>query len=160
MAAPPEIARENGKKGGRPKGSVSPKTKARQKAEALFIEEAAKHIPSMVDALIDTATGIYTAIEKDGQIIRVYKRKPEAQAIKEFFDRVMGKATQPIEWENPLELDITTELSKRTAQLAKPFLENDNEYTGKAIPKLDAGTGKNTKGRKAAVHNKNTGAKK
>lgn len=114
-----EASRQNGKLGGRP---ISPKTKAKAEAEALFIREAQKHIPTMVQALIDAATGAWTAVEKDGEIVRVYKKPPETQALKEYFDRVMGKANQQVS------LDVTTKgKSVQAAAIEQITNEIDDE---------------------------------
>ena len=76
----------------------------------------------MVQALIDAATGAWTAVEKDGEIVRVYKKPPETQALKEYFDRVMGKANQQVS------LDVTTKgKSVQAAAIEQITNEIDDE---------------------------------
>lgn len=78
MALSPDRAREVGKLGGRPKGSVTEATKKKQEAQLQLRQMVEKEIKPITDALILKA--------KDGDV----------PAIKELFDRAWGKATQPI----------------------------------------------------------------
>ncbi len=144
MAAPPEIARQNGRLGGRPKGSLSKKTLLKQKIEEQLIEEAQKHVPGMLQALVDAAQGVWVEVRKDGKAVRVYRKAPEVQAIKEYFDRIMGKSTQSVEVEGNLGLDLSI-LDDREAELAKRFI-NDN--TSKRAARLAGSTKNNKKPRK------------
>lgn len=120
MAAPAHIARENGRKGGRPKGSGNPHIKAKMAAEALLIEEAKKHIPDIVNSLVEAAKGMWVEIKRDGQTVRVYRKPAEVAAIKEFLDRIMGKAKQPIDFQEPLVI----ELSKRAKEMGKKYRDD------------------------------------
>ena len=144
MAAPPEIARQNGKLGGRPKGSLSKKTLLKQKIEEQLMEEAQKYIPEMLQALVDAAQGMWVEVRKEGKTVRVYRKAPEVQAIKEYFDRIMGKSTQSVEVEGNLGLDLSI-LNDREAELAKRFI-NDN--TSKRAAGLAGSTKNNKKPRK------------
>lgn len=78
MSAPAHIARENGKKGGRPKGSKASHTLEAEAAKAELVRMYIENIKPINQALIDKAlTG-------------------DIQAIKELHDRVYGKAPQAI----------------------------------------------------------------
>lgn len=94
--------RKNAKKAGRPKGSIDPLTRARKEAERLFIEEAEKHMPELVQALIHAAKGIVIEKENADGTTQIYAKAPDVQALKEYFDRVIGKSNQQVS------LDITT----------------------------------------------------
>jgi len=79
MSAPSHIARENGRKGGRPKGSKASHTLQIQWAKKQLIKTYIENIRPINKALIDKAlTG-------------------DIAAIRELNDRVYGKASQPIE---------------------------------------------------------------
>ena len=73
---PGDISRENGKKGGRPKGSH---TIQAEKAKAELIKTYIANIQPINEALINKA--------KEGDI----------QAIKELHDRVYGRSINPVE---------------------------------------------------------------
>ncbi len=79
MSASPEIARANGRKGGRPKGSKSPVTLKVEAARQVLIDAYIANIKPINEALIAKA--------KEGDIA----------AIKELHDRVYGKSIQPVE---------------------------------------------------------------
>jgi hypothetical protein len=70
-------SKENGKKGGRPKGSKSPVTLKVEEAKAELIRMYIENIRPINEALIKKAT--------DGDLM----------AIKELHDRVYGKSLQP-----------------------------------------------------------------
>lgn len=76
MAAPAHIARENGKKGGRPRGIASIKS-----------EEARKVLAQMV---FDEITPLGKRLIKEAE-------KGNVQAFKELFDRAFGKAPQAVD---------------------------------------------------------------
>ncbi len=79
---------ENGKLGGRPKGSKAWHTLEAEKGKAALIEAYLKNIRPINEALIAKATA--------GDI----------QAIRELHDRVYGKPNQPIEGK----LDVITKI--------------------------------------------------
>ncbi len=84
MAAPAHIARENGKKGGRPKGTLAQSTINAMQAKQKLIEAYIKEAEPINRALLDKA--------KSGDI----------QAIRELHDRVYGKAPQDIKMEGEM----------------------------------------------------------
>ncbi len=78
MAAPPEIARANGRKGGRPKGKLAQKTIDAAAGKALLIKMYLENIIPINEALLRKA------------------KYGDMQAIKELHDRVYNKAAQPM----------------------------------------------------------------
>jgi hypothetical protein len=76
MSGTPEIARQNLKKGGRPKGSFASHTILAAKGKELLIKAYYENIQPINEALITKA------------------RAGDIQAIKELHDRVHGKAPQ------------------------------------------------------------------
>lgn len=58
MAAPPHIARENGKKGGRPKGSKSKTTLEREKVLAAIRQRILSQADGILDAQLTLARGL------------------------------------------------------------------------------------------------------
>lgn len=74
-----EVSKENGKKGGRPKGSKATHTIQAEKAKAELIKSYIENIKPINEALIEKA--------KSGDI----------QAIKELHDRVYGRSINPVE---------------------------------------------------------------
>lgn len=89
MAAPAHIARENGKKGGRPKGILGKSTleaiAAKEKLVAMYME----NIVPITEALIAKA--------KEGDVA----------AIKELHDRVYGRPLQAISGPNEGPIQVT-----------------------------------------------------
>jgi len=157
MAAPAEIARANGKKGGRPKGSIDPLTAARKEAQRLFVEQAAKHIPEVIDALIHAATGVIVEQEDKNGNTRVYSTKPDVQAINTFFDRIMGKPTQPIDMTGTV--DVNNEIGKQANKLLEQLskeVKNGSKPTSDTVARnTEEGTG----GGSATVDSKVSGDK-
>lgn len=85
MAGTAEIARENGKKGGRPKGFNAINA---EKAKEALIKAYLERVNPINKALLDKA--------ESGDI----------QAIKELHDRVYGKANQAIDMKGEVEVRI------------------------------------------------------
>lgn len=91
MAGTPEIARENGKKGGRPKGSKATHTIQAEAGKQLLIQMYMENVRPLNQILIDKALG--------GDI----------QALKELHDRVHGRAPQAV--------NITGEITSKVVRL-------------------------------------------
>jgi len=90
MSASPEIARANGRKGGRPKGSKAAHTLKAEQGKALLIQMYLEQVRPINQALIDKAlTG-------------------DIQAIRELHERVYGKSVQPIEGNIDSKITIKT----------------------------------------------------
>lgn len=81
MAAPAHIARENGKKGGRPKGKLAKSTMDAIAVKSLYVEKAKEYALPILQALVAKA------LEGD------------VAAIREFNDRAYGKSLQKTESE-------------------------------------------------------------
>jgi hypothetical protein len=56
MSAPAHIARENGKKGGRPKGTIGVNRVKAIKTKQMFIEEVERNLQPIIDALLIQAS--------------------------------------------------------------------------------------------------------
>lgn len=74
-----QTSKENGKKGGRPKGSKAAHTINAEQGKALLVKMYLDNIRPINEALLKKA------------------REGDMQAIKELHDRVYNKATQPLE---------------------------------------------------------------
>src|SRR3990167_9162404 len=95
---------ENGKKGGRPKGSKATHTIQAEAAKAQLIQAYLDNIVPINQALVDKA--------KAGDI----------QAIRELHERVFGKVTQPIGGDKDNPIVIQDETSKDKAnKLVKDY---------------------------------------
>lgn len=79
MSGTPETARENGKLGGRPKGTIGPNTYKAQMIREHILEIIEKEIDPMAQALVAKA------------------KQGDHQAFKELFDRAMGRAAQAVD---------------------------------------------------------------
>jgi hypothetical protein len=94
-----EASRKNGKKGGRPKGSLSETARMQQEMRKMLTQRARKEFSGLIDAQLDLARGVYveevdTVKDKKGNIKtkrRVYKRPPSSEAIKYLMDQAVGK---------------------------------------------------------------------
>ena len=148
MAGRAESARENGKKGGRPKGSKSQGTLATEAAREHLRARLTAEIDTFVDALVSRARGVrhFNARNKktgkwelvtsagrvvaalnseDGESGEFYTEKPDIQAIREGFDRMVGRSQQS---EHKLDVTVNHEAEllrlldegrKRSAERAK-----------------------------------------
>lgn len=58
MPLTPEQAKENGMKGGRPKGSLSPATLERQRVEAAYNQRILRHADELFNAQLNLAKGV------------------------------------------------------------------------------------------------------
>lgn len=94
-----EASRRNGKNGGRPKGTLSDQARMQQEMRVMLTQRAREVFPSLINAQIDLAQGVYveeTVIveDKDGnkkEVRRVYKRPPSQEAVKYVMDQAIGK---------------------------------------------------------------------
>ena len=95
MAAPAHIARENGKKGGRPKGTNAI---AAEKAREYVITRVVKELDPILSAQIESAKGMFVEeTDAKGVRIRVYQRMPDTTVGKYLTDQVAGKARETME---------------------------------------------------------------
>ena len=96
---PGETSRQNGKKGGRPKGSVSQETELRLEIKKQLVELAHEKTPELFDAQLDLALGHY---REDPELGRVYLQPPDPKAIQWLLNQVIGKAM------NQSQIDVTS----------------------------------------------------
>ena len=114
------IARENGKLGGRPITSATLRTQMLKDALGRRFVKDSKRI---FDAWTDAALGRFMAVKLPSGEERVYKKAPNVQAIRDMWEAVNGKPTQPVEHSGGIETSHT----ERAAVLATPFLDNNEE---------------------------------
>lgn len=95
-----EASRRNGKKGGRPKGTISEQARMQQEMRKMLTAAAREVFPSLIKAQIDLAQGVYveeivmepTAKGKKMKAKRrVYRRPPSQEAVKYVMDQAIGK---------------------------------------------------------------------
>lgn len=88
----------------------------------MLINEASKHLPDIVVAMTEAAKGMWVEVKKNGETVRVYRKAPDVTAIREYFDRLIGKATQPIGIDTgDEEVSMTISLTGRAKELAKKY---------------------------------------
>lgn len=123
MAGTAAIARANGKKGGRPKGSKSPQTLEREAALAAYRARVCKIADDLLDAELTAAKGCTFLFKrpKNGKVERVTSEalikqfldgelpntddafyfisteKPDTMAIRGIFDRTFDRPAQRVE---------------------------------------------------------------
>jgi hypothetical protein len=98
------VAQINGRKGGRPKGSLSSKTIEQKMAIDILREKVQANIKPLVDSLIERG------LDKD------------TAAVKELFDRAWGRSPQSLDISNKVTFQ---EPSERIKELAKRLKELD-----------------------------------
>lgn len=132
MAGRAEIARENGKKGGRPKGSKDPQTLEKELMREALRAHVAPHIPAMTDAQIEAAKGIKhlmlrdpktgkfervtdeegidRALASEGQDVWIYTKDPSTAAYTDVMNRTLDK---PKEQAQEINLTGTLNIEQR-----------------------------------------------
>jgi hypothetical protein len=132
MAGRRETARENGKKGGRPKGSKDPHTLTKELQREALRAHVAPHIPSMTDAQIEAAKGIKhlmlrdpktgkfervkdedgidKALKSEGEAVWIYTKDPSTAAYTDVMNRTLDK---------PAEQDQTVNVNVRLGERIK-----------------------------------------
>lgn len=129
MAGRADIARENGKKGGRPKGSKSKSTLLKEEAREYYRQKLMAEIDDIADAHISRCKGVryfvtrnkktgkYELVTNPDQVIAAlngddentgefYTDKPDIAAIREALDRTMDRSK-----EQEQEIKLTGELT-------------------------------------------------
>lgn len=97
--------RDNAKKGGRPKGSLSDQARMQKEMRAMFTKRAREVFSELVEAQIDLARGVFTeevvaVTTKKGTVKakrRVYQRPPSQEAMKYVTDQAIGKAKESLD---------------------------------------------------------------
>lgn len=91
-----KASRENGKKGGRPKGSLSDEQRMRLEMKRLLVEKVREQFDQLFGALMDLAKGhILEGVDKEGNE-RTYIKGPHAESLKYLLDQVVGKAESTV----------------------------------------------------------------
>lgn len=92
--------KENAKKAGRPKGSISEQARMQQEMRKMLTASAREVFGELVKAQIDLAKGVYVeemVMEPTGKgkkmktKRRVYRRPPSQEAVKYVMDQAIGK---------------------------------------------------------------------
>lgn len=87
-----------GKKGGpMNKGRVNPNTVAKLEAREALRKMIEADTQELYAAWKDTALGHFIQVKTAQGDVKVYKKSPNGQAIKEMFDRAFGKAKQEVD---------------------------------------------------------------
>lgn len=95
MASGGDISRENGKKGGRPKGYASI---AAENFRAALCKEIEKEAAEYVKAWKALALGHWVEVkDENGNPVSIYKKSPDNSALRDLTNRAFGKPEQPIE---------------------------------------------------------------
>lgn len=98
-------SKRNGKKGGRPKGTVSFETRIQKQIKRKLLSAVSKEFKPIMEAILDSAKGLTLYVPgKDGRRDKVYRRSPNVDMLKYIMDQVAGKASTPIEVEGELEI--------------------------------------------------------
>ena len=122
MAGRAETARENGKKGGRPKGSKSQNTLAKEAAREHVRQRITAELDPIIDAALQRAKGLSYLVTRDaktGKFVRVtratlastqtaievWEKEPDMAAIRELLDRALDKSKEQSEVDVHMQTD-------------------------------------------------------
>lgn len=92
-------AKENGRKGGRPIGSISEETKARNEFKREYVAMIKTKAKELFEAQFDLAVGHFEEKEDALGNVKVYKRRPDNFTLTAMIDQMIGRAPQKIELE-------------------------------------------------------------
>jgi hypothetical protein len=131
MAGRAETSRENGKKGGRPRGTQSETTLEKAAAREYARQRITARLGPLIDAALalaegfkylvvrDKATGRFLRvagpnerIKKGEEIIEVWHKPPSNQAIRDLLDRAIDRPK-----EQQLDMNVTVDWDKRIARM-------------------------------------------
>jgi vancomycin resistance protein YoaR len=102
----PTTARENGKRGGRPQGTLNPETIKRNEMRQKMLERIEQEFQPLMDAAMDLAKGVVIYVPgKDGKKSKVYEQKPDADMVKYLLDQSAGKALTSVEMSGGVSID-------------------------------------------------------
>ncbi len=102
----PTTARENGKRGGRPLGTLNPETIKRNEMRQKMLARIEQEFNPLMDAALDLAKGIVVYVPgKDGKKSKVYEREPNTDMVKYLLDQSAGKALTSVEMSGGLSID-------------------------------------------------------
>jgi hypothetical protein len=97
--------KENAKKAGRPKGTISEESRMKQEMRRMLTKAVHARFGDLVRAQVDLAAGVWveetdTKINAEGEIEekrRVYRRPPSNEALKYLLDQSVGKAKDSLD---------------------------------------------------------------
>jgi len=131
MAGRAETSRENGKKGGRPRGAKSQSTLEKAAAREYTRQRITARLGPLVDAWLalaegfkylvvrDKVTGKFLRVARhnerlkpDEEIIEVWEKAPSSQAIRDLLDRALDKPK-----EQSLDMNVAMDWDKRIARI-------------------------------------------
>ena len=102
-----------GKKGGSVRGEQMRVQKLeKQKARQHLIRKIEEHTEQLFEAWRDAALGHFVEVETPDGKVNVYKKSPDAKAIKDMFDRAFGKPDQKVLIDLEAEQRIDTALDQ------------------------------------------------
>jgi len=108
-----EEASRMGKKGGSVRGEQMRVQKLeKQKARQHLIRKIEEHTEQLFEAWRDAALGHFVEVETPDGKVNVYKKSPDAKAIKDMFDRAFGKPDQKVLIDLEAEQRIDTALDQ------------------------------------------------
>jgi hypothetical protein len=97
MGLTSEQARAMGRKGGLVTGGAKKNDSLeRRTAREHLIQKIKDHTDELFEAWKDCALGHYIEVQTPDGKTQVYKKSPDAKAIKDMFDRAFGKADQKL----------------------------------------------------------------
>lgn len=129
-----KASRENGKKGGRPKGSISEATRKKYIMRQILVEKVHEEIEDLLSAKFDLAKGHYMYVTKHDPetgkeiVERIYKKAPDGKSLEYLLDQVIGKPTTPIEFSESNNVE-DIELTEDEEQQIADALKGLNEFT-------------------------------
>lgn len=106
---PGTSAKLNGKKGGRPKGSVGTHTLDASEMRKRIIETVNQNLQPLMEAKMDLALGHnFAHMDEKGNLVKVYKKSPDSNSIQYLLNQSVGKPkeTMEIQSEVILKLDM------------------------------------------------------
>lgn len=128
-----EKKKKNGGKregAGRKKASHTITSEARR---AWLIERIHQDMPALYDAWLQTALGHVVQKEVQG-VERIYDVPPNPMALRDMFERAMGKPVQPVEGKIDTSVDLTARaqsiLAKLNAINEEPDRQDDSDVDG------------------------------
>ncbi len=93
----PETARENGKLGGRPRGSLGKTALVAIEIRKQIAERVREEYDKLMKAKLDLALGHKVQGKDDDGKETIYEKSPDGKAIEYLLDQTIGKAAQKVE---------------------------------------------------------------
>lgn len=131
-----QTSAENGKNGGRPKGSESEITRMKRLAREELTKKVHEKFGELIAAKFDLAQGHFVYVSETdpvtGQEIikRIYKTSPDSKSIEYLMDQVIDKATQRFRDETPDYTEDTTLTDEESAKIDYLLKNIDEAYVG------------------------------